>query len=65
MPTQSINSPSRVCQILQRGFGQVQAAIAKLGLVPVAMIDGVAYLDDEQVEQLRQHFASKEGKPCQ
>lgn len=59
MPTQAINSISRVCQILQRGYGVVTKAAAKLRLQPVATIDGVPFFDDEQVEALRQHFEGK------
>ena len=64
MPTTAINSISRVCSILQRGFGVVSKAAAQLKLQPAATIDGVPYYDDEQLEALRQHFDSaSKAKP--
>lgn len=62
MQTASLNSPSRVCQILQRGYGVVMKAVQALDLKPATVIDAVPYYSDEAVEQLRQHFANEVRK---
>ena len=57
--TQNITSIGHACCVLQRPFASVQRAIEQLHIKPAVHINGVAHLDDADVERIREHLAGK------
>jgi hypothetical protein len=54
--TQSITSIGHACCVLQRPFATIERAIAVLNIKPACHINGVAHLDDADVERIAKHL---------